>query len=800
MITRSRLFPLAVLVGVTASWPIIPALAQSVSDSVTNSVNGTISNTISDAVSTGLTESVIYSRAKLRVSTPLLRLKQFAVSAGGNHLALRAEDGSVRVWNLQRGSQGQPITGTPADAIFTPSADGTRLLIGDAGGKVEIRDALTGKAGPGFVGQGGAISQMMTTSDAQAVLIGYRGGTIELWDLNTRKRLWQGQAGKVPVAAIALAPTDDKAAIGLSDGGVALIDLKSGKATSLGSVGASVATMRISGDAKRLAVLADTGQVTLFNFDGTAAKPQPGAKLVVAGTAVSIAETLRVAAIAQGKTISIVDLMSGQAATQLQTENDVGQIIGLQVDDKAQRVIAATADGKLIVWDTASKKQLLSIFIGPNGWALIDKQGRFDGTADALQGVSWQVDKLNFPVATLQQAFSDPGLLAAALKKSAREPRPVPQSMEKGLPVPPKVELEPVPGDKVAGKPYQLIVIAEDQGGGIKDVRLYHNGKIVSVGAMLEQKDATNDGRHIRVVGYNVWPTPGSNVFQAVATGALDNEGDKVELRENFTGQKGAGNLNIVAVGVSKYPNLGEMDQLRVAASDAEAVASTIGSRAKPVFQSVRSTELLDSQATRANIIQALAGLKNTKPEDAILLFLSGHGFGNEDDWYFIPSDARFDNPKGWVKASEIRNALQAAGAQRVFVVVDSCYSGGTVDKFNAVTSFQTRFLDNGLRSAGVQVLTATRRDQMAPESAALGYGFLTYVFLQGLQGAADKYPKDGVVTAQEVARYVYDTIPQVFLQQKERNPRAFAQAYGEAIQEPAVYSLGADMTLGSVK
>jgi len=98
-----------------------------------------------------------------------------------------------------------------------------------------------------------------------------------------------------------------------------------------------------------------------------------------------------------------------------------------------------------------------------------------------------------------------------------------------------------------------------------------------------------------------------------------------------------------------------------------------------------------------------------------------------------------------------------------------------------------------------VQVLTATRRDQLAPESASLGYGFLTYVLLQGLKGDADKYPKDGVVTSQELARYAYDVLPQLFLQQRERAPRAFQQSYGDAVQEPAVYSLGADLALGTV-
>lgn len=770
------------------------AQAQSVGDQINNTVNNNISGTVSNAVSNSITESVVYSQARLQVTVPLLRFQQSVIDSGGNHLALRADDGSIRVWNLQRGNQGRPITGIPGGAVFTPSADGSLLIVATGAGQIDLRDSQSGQSMARFTSPVGAVGVMATTLDGQALLVDHQNGSVDLLSLPSGSKIWSVSAGKAAVAAVSIDQKNGRAVLGLQDGTLTALDIKSGKATALGTIGEPVLLVKAAADGLAAAAVGASGAVSLLSAGG---KPRPAAKLPVSGALLAIGPSLGRAAIASGKQISIVNLASGQNDAQFDAETD--KLIGVQYDDMTQRLIGATSDGKLLVWDTATRKLMLQIYITPTGWALVDKQGRFDGTADGLQAVNWSVNKLNFPISTLQQAFADPGLLAAALKKSARAPRAVPKSLEEGLPVPPKVEIEAVPGDKAVGKPYQLIVVAEDQGGGIKDVRLYHNGKIVNVGAILEQKDASANGKHIRVVGYNVWPTAGSNTFQAVATGALDNEGEKAELRDTFSGQPGGGVLNIVAVGVSKYGNLPAVDQLKVAASDAMAVSATIGTQAKPVFRSINNVQLTDGQATRANILKALQTLKGSKPEDAIMLFFSGHGFGNEDDWYFIPTDGTLDDPKTWVKASEIRAALEGAGAQRVFVVVDACYSGGTVDKFNAVTSFMTRFLENGLRGAGVQVLTATRRDQLAPESASLGYGFLTYVLLQGLKGDADKYPKDGVVTSQELARYAYDVLPQLFLQQRERAPRAFQQSYGDAVQEPAVYSLGADLALGTV-
>src|SRR5690606_15322459 len=118
---------------------------------------------------------------------------------------------------------------------------------------------------------------------------------------------------------------------------------------------------------------------------------------------------------------------------------------------------------------------------------------------------------------------------------------------------------------------------------------------------------------------------------------------------------------------------------------------------------------------TRQQILAALETLKAAKPEDSVILFLSGHGVTDGEEWYFLPHDATADNRNTWLSASDIRGALERSGAQRVFVIIDACYSGGTVENFYAVTSFQKRFLTNGLRTSGIQVLTATRRDQQAP-------------------------------------------------------------------------------------
>jgi uncharacterized caspase-like protein len=281
-----------------------------------------------------------------------------------------------------------------------------------------------------------------------------------------------------------------------------------------------------------------------------------------------------------------------------------------------------------------------------------------------------------------------------------------------------------------------------------------------------------------------------------VATGAYDNAGEQAELRETFAGEPRRGRLNLITVGVSKYGRLPQQFQLKVAAADATRVTSAVSSHGKALFTEIAATELTDGKATKQQILATLGNLSTARPEDSVILFLSGHGVTDGEEWYFLPGDATAEDSDTWVSASDIRAALEKSGAQRVFVIIDACYSGGTVENFYAVTSFQKRFLTQGLRSSGIQVLTATRRDQQAPESAELGAGFLTYLVDQALKGKGDVDPKDGWISSQEVAKFTYQALPELFLSQREKNPKAFSSVYGSDVQEPDVYTIGADLLI----
>ena len=743
----------------------------------------TAQNAVFDAIGGHIAENVVYAQAQLKVTMPLMKLTDVALGTSGDSFVIAGSDGAYRLWNLQAGSQRAVIKAAKGGA-FAPNAAGTTLMLGGADGNVQLIDPLSGKAFATLTGAGGAINAIAGSPDDALVFAGTAGGKVVAWTLDGNKIAWQSPALDGAIVALAVSANGKHVAAIDSSGAATVLDAATGAATPFGNLGQAPIAVQID----------DQGEVTAIGSGGAVLRRQGTLDIDNVARA-SIGFTGANAVVLRGDgTVDLVDTKTGKRIHEI-TESEQA-IVGLIYDEAAAKVILVAGDGTLQVFDTVTKEMVLSIFISAQGWALIDRQGRFDGSSSGLRGIEWAVKKSNFPITSLTQAFADPGMLSAVLKNDDRQLREVPGNPVEQFPMPPQVEIEPLSTELAGDKPYQLLVIAEDQGGGIKDVRLYHNGKIVDVGAILEQKDAEADGKRVRVIGYNVWPVPGPNVFQAVATGAYDNAGDRAELRQTFSGEPRRGRLNLITIGISNYKRLPPQYQLKVAADDATRVQSAVASHSKALFTDIAATELTDAKATKQQIMATLDGLKTAKAEDSVILFLSGHGVTDGEEWYFLPGDATADDSNTWLSATDIRAALEKSGAQRVFVIIDACYSGSTVENFYAVTSFQKRFLTAGLRNSGIQVLTATRRDQQAPESAELGAGFLTYLVDQALKGKGDVDPRDGWISSQEVAKFTYQALPELFLAQREKNPKAFSQVFGSDVQEPDIYTIGADLLI----
>jgi formylglycine-generating enzyme required for sulfatase activity len=136
-----------------------------------------------------------------------------------------------------------------------------------------------------------------------------------------------------------------------------------------------------------------------------------------------------------------------------------------------------------------------------------------------------------------------------------------------------------------------------------------------------------------------------------------------------------AGDYHLLSIGISQYTD--RSIQLKTAANDARVLAEVLQERWGFEQRNVRV--LLDSAATDEAIENELRRLaRETRPEDAVLIYFAGHGHLDEltDEGSWIPVNASFNSPRQWISNSRIRALIRSMPARAVLLVSDSCFAG----------------------------------------------------------------------------------------------------------------------------
>jgi hypothetical protein len=82
---------------------------------------------------------------------------------------------------------------------------------------------------------------------------------------------------------------------------------------------------------------------------------------------------------------------------------------------------------------------------------------------------------------------------------------------------------------------------------------------------------------------------------------------------------------------------------------------------------------------TKADIIGTLHQLRSkVTSSDNLLIFYAGHGYWDADMGvgYWLPKDARKDNPVNWIPNTDLTNYLGAIKAKHTLLIADACFSG----------------------------------------------------------------------------------------------------------------------------
>lgn len=205
--------------------------------------------------------------------------------------------------------------------------------------------------------------------------------------------------------------------------------------------------------------------------------------------------------------------------------------------------------------------------------------------------------------------------------------------------------------------------------------------------------------------------------------------------------------LWVLAVGVSRYRD--EKLALRFASADASALAGTLARQSGgPLYDEVRTRVLLDEQASRARILEALEEfLGQAAPIDVGVIYLAGHGVHEpgRDAYYFLPAGAVPE--KAHIEGVDVADLgrqlrLLHRNLRQLVVIMDTCHAGAlAADRARLGQDLAARLAP----AEGLYILAAARSGEQSVELPDVGHGAFTQALLDGLAGAAAN--PDGLIT-----------------------------------------------------
>jgi len=542
--------------------------------------------------------------------------------------------------------------------------------------------------------------------------------------------------------------------------------------------------------------------------------------------------------LASGSTDSTIKIWDVATQKELRTlTGHTAPIESMDFSPDGRLLASAGDDGSTFVWDTKTGEHLLTLISLDDGgeWMVITPQGLFDGTPVSWNQILWRYNQDTFNVAPVEWFFNEfyyPGLLADVF--NGKRPK-VAQDVSKKDRRQPVVKLS-LPGQSpdspVATRTVKVKIDVSDapadkdnpKGTGAQDVRLFRNGSLVKVwhGDVLKGQAAVSLEEEITV-------TAGPN--RLVAYGFNRDNVKSKDAPLVFSGAdtlKRKGTAYIIAVGVNEYAN--SQYNLKYATADARSFAEEMRRRQTQIggFERVEVIQLLDQDATKANILAAISrlsgaavgppslktspfdALKRAEPEDTVVIYFAGHGTAQAQRFYLIPHDLGYTGERTKLTEQglstmlthsisdvELENAVEGLDAGHLLLIIDACNSGQALEAEEKRRGpMNSKGLAQLAYEKGMYILTAAQSFQAALEAAQLGHGYLTYALVEeGLKTpVADSSPKDGVVIAREWLNFASDRVPQM---QEEKMSQGrgigleeitFSEGEKRSVQRPRVF------------
>ncbi len=661
-------------------------------------------------------------------------VKNALFSRDGSSVLSRAEGekGAIIIWNAADGKvkkyfiDEKFLLGNHA-VQFSPDE---KLIISGGGDKlVKIWDVAAGKELKRFAGHESEINAVSFSADGKYALSaggkawGNKDSTIRVWDVQTGKeiKIFKGHSGAIFCAAFS--PDGKYIVSGSSDRTIRLWDV---------ATGAELKTLT-----------GHTGSVSSVVFS-------KNGKMILSACG--------------DYSVKLWDVQTGKEIKTFIGHTAWVNAASFSPDET--KIISGAFDATTRIWDIASGRELAK-FIGfkDGEWVVITPEGYYNSSPNGHKHLSLRMGNSIFGIDQFYDVFYRPDIVAAKLKgedisalitltiaEAVKNPPPDVQFTNAGFPA----------HEQRVKACYQI----NNTGGGIGEVRLFHNGKLVhSDGfyrdaaktapkmqiAAVNSKAIYAEMRSIKIKGKDA-PSPiksnlKGDIYEACREiDAVPGENEisissfngnntvqsvmkSVSFRSSLPPQ--VPHLYILAVGIDKY--LDNKINLKYAKKDADDIRNMLVRQSAGLYrpENIHAGLIADNDATKVNIIGKIDELVNIiKPGDGFILFVAGHGVLLHNQYYMLTHDYQGDvNEKILISSNEIVEMSKRIKSLNQLLIFDTCHAGG-VD-----------YIVSGLYDARISVLAkkmglhiyASANDKQTALDGFKGNGLFTYNLLNGL-------------------------------------------------------------------
>ncbi len=666
--------------------------------------------------------------------------------------------------------------------VFSP--DGRQMLYAHHDealtGVIELRDAATGKLIRSFRGHSGMVGSVAFSPDGRRVISMGTGkksmwagiqsthidGTIRLWDVATGENIRTLTGTDTAIMHFVAFSPDGKQL--LSAGNVEplkLWDLESGTLIHTFKDFTQAAAFSPDG---RYALSAYVNTVRLLDLGtGQEVRSLTGHSNSVKSLAFSPDGKLALSG-SMDNTVKLWDVATGKEIRTFVGHS--GEVSSVAFSPDGRLAVSGGADSTARIWEVATGRHIVQMVGFNDGeWLSFTPEGYFSASSPkAAENINIRVGINAYGIDQFYDVFYRPDIVEAALAGKDTAGMVTLTIAEAVRNPPPVIEKVEAPGSTAADT-VKVTYRIKSTGGGIGDVRVFHNGKLVkSDGVVRTMPDSllgkktnqiTSDVLVSQMRGLSVIavknllmksavlstpkpdpyesvveiePIPGENDISVVAFNA-QNSIQSVASTVHFTSSKPAvaPRLYILAVGIDHYKD--RSSNLKFAVKDSGDIAARWRAQAATIYgeQNIFVETLSNAQASRKGILATINQIAaRVRPTDHFMLFVASHGVLLGEQYYMVTSD--YDGalrPSQLIGANEIVDFSKRIKALSQLYILDTCHAGGMGGVVSGLYDARVSVL---AKKMGLHVFASASSAEEALDGFE-GNGLFTHTLLSGL-------------------------------------------------------------------